>query len=175
MRSLPVRAAPIKRAAVNVATVSPERHRALQSSTLMSERRTVIEVLFREGCPHVPLAIARVRLAAVGHETEIELRLIRVQSSEEAVTRRFLGSPSVRVDGDDVEQGVRSVMYGLFGRGYWVADDVDYAPPARWVRCAIEGAINGRRHVATARLQRGARTRAASSTPGRSRSSPTRS
>jgi hypothetical protein len=137
----------------------------------MSETRTIVEVLFREGCPHLPLAIARVREAAVGHETEIELRLIRVQSSDEALTRRFLGSPTVRVNGDDVEQGVHSVMYGLFGRGYWVADDVDRAPPTHWVRCAIEGAIKGR--LGATRLQSGARRGAGRSTPRRSRSSPT--
>jgi hypothetical protein len=138
----------------------------------MNEKRTIVEVLFREGCPHVPLAIARVREAAVGHETEIELRLVRVQSSDEAITRRFLGSPSVRVDGGDVEHGVSSVMYGLFGRGYWVANDVERAPPARWVRCAIEGAINGRRLVAAAG-RAGRQTRAERSAPRRSRSSPT--
>ena len=64
------------------------------------------------------------------------MRLVLVGTTGEASERRFLGSPTVRVDGRDVE-ATRSTMFGLHGRGYFVDGRVDRAPPTSWIRAAL--------------------------------------
>ncbi len=67
----------------------------------------MIQVLYFEGCPnHEPaVALTRSVLAELGLDTEIEE--IAVETAEDAVRHRFLGSPTVRVDGQDIEPGAR--------------------------------------------------------------------
>lgn len=62
-----------------------------------------IEVLSVPGCPHHAAALARVRqaLASLALVAQIEERW--VVSGEEARVLAFTGSPTVRIDGRDVE------------------------------------------------------------------------
>ena len=59
-----------------------------------------IELLYFEGCPGYESLLARLP-PLVGDAAELELR--RVTSPEEAEAERFLGSPTLRIDGEDVE------------------------------------------------------------------------
>ncbi len=61
--------------------------------------RHIIEVLFTPGCPYIAFAIERVRLAARGRETDIEIRLVRVEPCTDASGGRLPGLPTIRVDG----------------------------------------------------------------------------
>jgi hypothetical protein len=99
----------------------------------------VVEIMFTERCPHVREAIDHVRAAAESRarETEVEVRLVLVETMGEARQLGFLGSPTVRVDGRDVERNVRSTMFGLHGRGYFVDGRVERAPPSDWIVRAL--------------------------------------
>lgn len=61
------------------------------------------EVLSVSGCPHHAAAVERLReaLAAAGLAVEIEERWVADAAEAEALG--FRGSPSVRIDGDDVD------------------------------------------------------------------------
>ena len=63
----------------------------------------VIEILFFSGCPHhePTLNLTNEVLGELG--LDVEIRVIPVESADEAVRHRFVGSPSVRVDGKDIE------------------------------------------------------------------------
>jgi hypothetical protein len=78
-----------------------------------------VEILYFDGCPnHAPL-VARVPalLRAAGVDAELLSR--RVESEQEARALRFLGSPTVRVDGCDVEpEAATRSDYGLKCRLY---------------------------------------------------------
>lgn len=77
-----------------------------------------IEVLFFDGCPNLTGTIERVR-AAANDELDFAVRLVRVESEDEAREKQFLGSPSVRVDGVDVEPSARErTDFGLQCRVY---------------------------------------------------------
>ena len=67
----------------------------------------MIEILYFDGCPnHEPtLDLAREVVGELGVDEEI--REIRVETAEEAERARFLGSPSVRVNGRDIEPEAR--------------------------------------------------------------------
>ena len=62
-----------------------------------------IELLFWEGCPSHPEAKELVEgvLAELGIDAPLEVREVRTQ--EEAEAERFPGSPTIRVDGVDVD------------------------------------------------------------------------
>jgi hypothetical protein len=110
--------------------------------------KRVVEVMFTTGCPYVGLAIQRVRLAAAhkGTELDLEIRLVRVETLRDAARRKFRGSPTVRVDGRDVEPSERSGIFGLHGRAYLTEAGVDRAPPVPWIQRALGLPSGKRRH-----------------------------
>ena len=64
-----------------------------------------VEVPSFAGGPHVRAAVALVKQVARYTAVEVDLRLVDVPDAAAAVERRFLGSPTVRVEGRDVEPG----------------------------------------------------------------------
>ncbi len=79
----------------------------------------MIEILYFDGCPnHEPtLELAREVVAELGLEAEV--RQVRIETPEEATARRFLGSPSVRVNERDIARGREDFTLGcrMYGRG----------------------------------------------------------
>ncbi len=67
----------------------------------------MIEILYFDGCPNrePTLDLAREVLGELGLKAEI--REVRVETAEAAERERFLGSPSVRVNGRDIEPDAR--------------------------------------------------------------------
>lgn len=98
-----------------------------------------IEILSVPGCPHHATAMAHVRraMSSLGLEEGIEERWI--VSPEQAREQRFPGSPTVRVDGRDVEpvQGQPALACRLYATG-------DNAPSVELVREAMAAAARGR-------------------------------
>jgi hypothetical protein len=78
-----------------------------------------LEVLHFDGCPSHEALLPRLRvlMAQVGVDAPVELT--RVESAEAAEQERFLGSPTLRIDGEDVEPDASSrADYGLKCRLY---------------------------------------------------------
>ena len=62
-----------------------------------------IELLFWEGCPSHPKALADLREAMVEAGLDPCTVLVReIRDHAEAERERFVGSPTIRVDGDDI-------------------------------------------------------------------------
>ena len=96
----------------------------------------VVEILFTRHCRHLCEAIERVR-AATEAVDEVEVRLVQVQTMREAHDLAFVGSPTVRVDGRDVERNPASTTFGLHDRGYVVDGHIERAPPSEWIVQAL--------------------------------------
>ena len=97
-----------------------------------------VELLYFDGCPSYERFLPRLRelVAEAGIAGEVQLR--RVESPEAAVTERFLGSPTVRVDGVDVEPGADSRCdFGLKCRLYSTPDGLEGTPRTEWVDEAL--------------------------------------
>jgi hypothetical protein len=62
-----------------------------------------VEVLHTETCPTWRAAAARIRELAERESISVDLTDSTVETPDEAAQRRFLGSPTVRVDGRDVQ------------------------------------------------------------------------
>jgi hypothetical protein len=98
-----------------------------------------VEVLYFEGCPNHEDLVPRVRelMRRAGVPAEIERRAI---SDDEAAQReRFLGSPTVRVDGHDVEPGAdRREDFGMKCRLYRDAERLSGQPADHWILAALQ-------------------------------------
>ena len=99
-----------------------------------------LEVLYFDGCPSHDRLLPILRELAAEHTVELEQR--RIETVEEAERTRFLGSPTVRVDGIDVEPGARERMdFGLKCRLYPSADGrMGGVPPRDWIARALSEA-----------------------------------
>jgi hypothetical protein len=80
-----------------------------------------VELLYWEGCPSYPEARALVEdvLAARGLEVRVEMR--EVTTGDEAEALRFPGSPTIRVDGRDVDPAGAESPPALTCRVYHLA------------------------------------------------------
>jgi hypothetical protein len=106
---------------------------------------TRIELLYFEGCPHHDLLYARVRELLAERELPDAIELVAVETDEEALARRFLGSPTLRVDGADVEPGAgQRTDYGLKCRLYRGALGFAGVPDQEWIVEALDASADGR-------------------------------
>jgi hypothetical protein len=99
--------------------------------------RCTVEVLVVSGCPGTELAIARVREAAEALQLETNLRFVIVENDEQARTHNFIGSPTVRVEGIDVEEDIANRPLGLACRLYRTEGVDERAPPLAWIHAAL--------------------------------------
>jgi hypothetical protein len=75
----------------------------------------VVEILYFEGCPHYTDAQALVDRVSDELGLSLEIRLVNVFDVDAAERLRFLGSPTIRVDGRDVEPGADERLNFAFG------------------------------------------------------------
>jgi hypothetical protein len=107
----------------------------------MSDEPTLVELLYFDGCP----GIERVAPVVAPLAEAAGARVIRkrVETQNEAEALRFLGSPTVRVDGVDVEPGAEQRNdYGLKCRLYQTAAGLAGIPEEDWVREALQRATS---------------------------------
>ena len=96
-----------------------------------------VELLYFEGCPHVEAAQSLVQEVAAGEGITPDVRLVEV-APEDVERLRFLGSPSVRVNGHDVEPGADVRDTFMFAcRVYRTPLGHSGQPAAEWVRAAL--------------------------------------
>ncbi len=73
-----------------------------------------IVVYYTQGCPATPETVALIRKCVSELKIPASLREVRVTSQEEASAFRFLGSPTVHVEGRDIDPAARSsTTYGF--------------------------------------------------------------
>jgi hypothetical protein len=103
-----------------------------------------VELLWWEGCPSTDEALADLReeMAALGLDPDrIEIR--EVDTEAEAERHAFVGSPTIRVDGRDVQPPANEPT-GLTCRVYRLRDGrISAVPDREDVREALAEAIGG--------------------------------
>jgi hypothetical protein len=100
--------------------------------------RPRVEVLYFEGCPHHLPALALIKRVAGELGLEPELRLVEVADQEAAQRLRFLGSPTIRIGGRDVDPYTEErTDFGLSCRVFRSEAGIAGQPDERWVRDAL--------------------------------------
>ncbi len=103
-----------------------------------------IEVLYFAGCPNHEPAVALVRRTVEQAGVAAQIEQIDVQSHAQALELGFLGSPSIRIDGRDIEPAARaSTDYGMMCRTYSVQGRSEGLPPRELLLAAIREAQTG--------------------------------
>ena len=96
-----------------------------------------VELLYFEGCPNVEAVRALVQRVAADLGITADLRLVEV-TPQEVERFRFLGSPSVRVNGHDIEPGADERTAFTFAcRVYQTPLGLARQPATEWVRAAL--------------------------------------
>lgn len=97
-----------------------------------------VELLYLHGCPsHAAL---EPRLEHLLGEAGVDATIVQrtVGSAEAASAEAFLGSPTVRIDGVDVEPGAgERGDFGLKCRLYRTPSGLSPVPPDRWILDAV--------------------------------------
>ena len=94
-----------------------------------------VEVLTFEGCPNAAAARALVERIVAESGVEAEVEYMDVPNPQAAERLHFLGSPTIRVDGRDVEPGAdERTDYVLACRIYRTEDGTSGTPDERWLR-----------------------------------------
>ena len=98
-----------------------------------------IEVLYFGGCLNHEAAVERVKEALREEGLSAEIAEVNVQDAEVAQSLQFLGSPSVRIEGLDIEPAARSSRdFGLMCRTYTERGNPVGVPPLDLIRTALK-------------------------------------
>ena len=95
-----------------------------------------IDILYFEGCPnHVP-TVERVKQIVADMGLAVPVTEVQITTPEEAQQRRFLGSPTVLVNGVDIDPNARQkTSYGLSCRVY---PGMAGLPPDDMIQAALQ-------------------------------------
>ena len=105
---------------------------------------SVIEVLYFDGCPNHESFVPHLRAAldTAGMDGPIHERA--VESDADAQRQHFLGSPTLRIDGVDVDPtAAQRTDYGLQCRLYPTEDGLRGTPPDEWILAALQPRASG--------------------------------
>ncbi len=100
-----------------------------------------IELLYFDDCPNWRETLQDIGAVLQEHHMPVEIELVKVTSAEEAEALAFPGSPTVRVDGVDIEPDAPTTGFGLACRIYTVEDEPEGRPPKEWIAAALDAAL----------------------------------
>jgi hypothetical protein len=89
-----------------------------------------VEILYFEGCPTYLQAEETLRGVLTEESIEARVELVAVNTDEEAQELRFPGSPTIRVDGEDLFPVPDRSQYALGCRMYASPEGLKGAPTA---------------------------------------------
>ena len=95
------------------------------------------EILYFEGCLTYLRAEETLRGVLAREGVEADVELVAVDTDEEAHELRFPGSPTIRLDGEDLFRVPDRPEYALGCRVYATAEGLKGSPTAEMVRAAL--------------------------------------
>jgi len=97
-----------------------------------------IEVLYISGCPNHTRVVESIRKILRDKQMSEEITEIEVSDSAQATAMAFPGSPTIRINGEDVEPNFSGLSsQGLTCRTYMADGRLQGVPSADWIRDVI--------------------------------------
>ena len=97
-----------------------------------------IEILYFDGCPNHEQLLEHLPRLLEREGIDAEITLHKVPDAAHAQRERFLGSPTIRVGGRDIDPGAAQRSdYGLKCRVYQTATGLAGLPPDEWILDAV--------------------------------------
>ncbi len=98
-----------------------------------------IGIFFIEGCPGVSAITDSIKEVITEESVDADISLFLIETSEEARRLQFTGSPTVRINGVDVEPNMQTNKdYGLRSRHYYINGEKANYPTKSMIRSAIK-------------------------------------
>jgi hypothetical protein len=108
---------------------------------------TDVTFLYFEDCPSHDVALSRLRevLSEEGIETDIEI--IKVETDEQARSLQFVGSPTMRINGEDIIPHSEKKIVGLACRAFVLEDGrISPLPSYEMIRAGVRRNVEGASH-----------------------------
>ena len=101
-----------------------------------------IDFLYYEDCPSHDEALERLKGVLQEEGVEADIDVIKVETEEQARELEFIGSPTIRVDGRDIDPPPPDTYFGLTCRAFRLEDDrVSPLPSKHMIRAALIAAM----------------------------------
>ncbi len=102
-----------------------------------------VELLYMADCPNRSPAIQTLMAVLREHAVSVAVEQIEISDPAHADSMQFLGSPTIRINGRDVEPDAPpSGSYGLSCRTYITQGRRQGFPPREWISEAVRSAIS---------------------------------
>lgn len=102
-----------------------------------------VEVLYVPNCPHHPTAVKQLRAVLAAAGIPVEIHQVPVTDAKTAQELKFRGSPTVRINGRDIEgESQEPESFALACRIYEGAKEAGL-PPIEMMRNAVRDAREG--------------------------------
>jgi hypothetical protein len=101
-----------------------------------------IELLYFELCPHYETALKNLQEVLREKKLDVPVKVVKIRDDREAIENRFIGSPTIRINGRDIEPGApEKEDFSMRCRLYLEGGEVMEFPSKNMIRRAIEDAI----------------------------------
>ena len=100
-----------------------------------------IDFLYFEDCPSHEQALDRLQKVLQEERVEADIEVIEVTTEEQALDLEFAGSPTIRVEEQDIDPVLEQPNYALTCRTYHLEDGrISPLPSEAMIRRAVESA-----------------------------------
>lgn len=97
-----------------------------------------VTFLYFEDCPSHDLALERLRQVLQEEGVEAEIEIIKVETDDQARSLQFLGSPTIRINGEDILPPSDHDIVGLACRAFVLEDGrISPLPSYEMIRAGI--------------------------------------
>ena len=106
-----------------------------------AQARMKVTFLYYEECPSHDVALERLRSVLSEEDVEAEIEIIKVETEAQAQRLHFIGSPTIRIDGRDIDPPSSEAYYALTCRAYQLEDGrISPLPSPNMLRRALRPA-----------------------------------
>jgi hypothetical protein len=100
-----------------------------------------IEFQYYEDCPSHDVALDRLKSVLAEEGIDAAIAVVKVETDEQAQALKFIGSPTILVDGEDIDPPGPDAHYALTCRAYRLESGrVSPLPPPSMIRRALQRA-----------------------------------
>lgn len=97
------------------------------------------ELLYFDGCTAYQTALKHLKEVIREKKLDAAVKMIKIEGDQQALASRFLGSPSIRINGLDIQPGAEKIKdFSMRCRLYLEDDAVSEWPSKKMIRSAIE-------------------------------------
>lgn len=98
-----------------------------------------VTFLYYEDCPSHDAALDRLRQVMTEEGVKAEIEVVKVETEEQAQRLRFVGSPTILINGKDIDPPPPDALYALTCRAYRLEDDrISPLPSPEMIRRAVQ-------------------------------------